>query len=1018
MSSTGKHNFSTPQRFGVWIAHGSRCFWCERPIEFLQSTVDHVLPESLLQHPERLASLREIYALGETFQINGYENWVPCHSTCNSRKNVYLEPTPSPAMVEIFRRLRAKALLARSIAEHHEKDQTQGKIFARILSAIEKGTVTTDDIKELLAGLPITEPVTIADWEAVPTENFSTDQAGPQSLDIHKAPTFPGWTRVAFDEQDGIEAALLGQSMGPRHVVACPQVPEVRDVVNSLERLGAVAVTGDSGSGKSMLVWHAAHELHKCGWEVYLLTNPRAATGELPHASPRALLVIDDAQSLADVPARPAAVSNRRAIVVVSTSRIPGFRIEVRLSGKRCVEAIAASLRQQESELLPVLSRLNPHLGPRAMDGRLGFHIDDAMRRSEFPWQFMFNLGGGHLRLEGKLAAVAASPPLDAILYAISAYQLATLDTPCPVQWLLSPDAIGIRETEDLLAYVRTLQGHIELVRTLRGVATPHPRVAGAIISKLFYGTETGAQRRRDLLWEVLRDVTFPLRGVHWLLGELPDDLRVWFGLTDDLSTLLVDRCYASEDIGGASLVLSHLLSYRQPQSNAAMRSLAEKSNTIVQWIETCNAEHASGVASLVNSIINRDRVNKNVYANTFINSTDPVIIADRIQRTTPADGYAQAGLIGRLTFGSKDWKARVVGALDRGRLIEDFGAWPARELGAASEFLMAIAAFDDSLALDLAVAIVPAIVAAIRESPRDAIISAQHMLWYVFHFGPDLLGLPQPDERRVSIMSNILREVGSVHLAKAYQEASRRDWHELHSLSALVRDVAPDLAKEISKLLDVGPLLPTFTLMDAYEIEDVLIALALGDGWEPAATVARTVCAQTGRMSWRAAALAPEAAAQVVGAGGAVILTLSGGLPGWTESAAALAKVYEKNPEAARAILRAYVVELADGFLYRQANGGAGALMFLEVASTVDDESVVAAMRALDLAPARAFWSDCAHGKEEERSVLRAFIAIAERTGGDAAQLAAEARGWLANADKSVNTNDVVKFDDKQSIP
>src|SRR5262249_12619398 len=159
-----------------------------------------------------------------------------------------------------------------------------------------------------------------------------------------------------------------------------------------------------------------------------------------------------------------------------------------------------------------------------------------------------------------------------------------------------------------------------------------------------------------------------------------------------------------------------HLLSYRQPESDAAMSSLAERSKIIVHWIETCNAEQAGGVAALVNSIINRDRVNNKITARSLIDSTDPVIIADRIQRTTTADGYAQGGLIGRLAFGSKDWKARVVGALDRGRMIADFGAWPARELGSASEFLMAIAAFDDSLALDLAAAIAPAIVVAICE--------------------------------------------------------------------------------------------------------------------------------------------------------------------------------------------------------------------------------------------------------------------------------------------------------------
>jgi len=121
-------------------------------------------------------------------------------------------------------------------------------------------------------------------------------------------PAFPGWTRILFEEQDGLLAALAGESLGPRHVEACPRVPAVRDLVERLRFSGSAALLGDSGSGKSMVAWHAAFDLHREGWHVYLLTNPLAAAGETPEAEPRALLVVDDAQSLLALPLSPALV--------------------------------------------------------------------------------------------------------------------------------------------------------------------------------------------------------------------------------------------------------------------------------------------------------------------------------------------------------------------------------------------------------------------------------------------------------------------------------------------------------------------------------------------------------------------------------------------------------------------------------------------------------------------------------------------------------------------------------------
>ena len=82
--------FTNAQRYALYRAYDGRCFYCELPIEFREMTVDHVVPESLLEDPPRLAKLRADHGIDEVapgFQINDFSNWVPAHARrCNTRK--------------------------------------------------------------------------------------------------------------------------------------------------------------------------------------------------------------------------------------------------------------------------------------------------------------------------------------------------------------------------------------------------------------------------------------------------------------------------------------------------------------------------------------------------------------------------------------------------------------------------------------------------------------------------------------------------------------------------------------------------------------------------------------------------------------------------------------------------------------------------------------------------------------------------------------------------------------------
>jgi 5-methylcytosine-specific restriction endonuclease McrA len=81
-----KHSFSNAERFAVWRAYQEACFWCGEPLSFRATEIDHVIAESLADHPARYASLLKELGLPETYDVNDFPNWVPACRVCNGRK--------------------------------------------------------------------------------------------------------------------------------------------------------------------------------------------------------------------------------------------------------------------------------------------------------------------------------------------------------------------------------------------------------------------------------------------------------------------------------------------------------------------------------------------------------------------------------------------------------------------------------------------------------------------------------------------------------------------------------------------------------------------------------------------------------------------------------------------------------------------------------------------------------------------------------------------------------------------
>lgn len=79
--------FDNITRSALWTSYNNICFYCNRPIDWDDLHIDHIIPESLNTKPEKLNQIIREYELAVDFDVNALYNLVPTHGKCNQRKS-------------------------------------------------------------------------------------------------------------------------------------------------------------------------------------------------------------------------------------------------------------------------------------------------------------------------------------------------------------------------------------------------------------------------------------------------------------------------------------------------------------------------------------------------------------------------------------------------------------------------------------------------------------------------------------------------------------------------------------------------------------------------------------------------------------------------------------------------------------------------------------------------------------------------------------------------------------------
>jgi hypothetical protein len=416
------------------------------------------------------------------------------------------------------------------------------------------------------------------------------------------------WRNVTFDRQRSLSAALMGYRLGPNDVDCCPQLPGLRGIVSRVRAARFVAVTGPSGSGKSISAFQAARQLNKEGWSVLELMNPGTASDsavqEFVTHPGHVLAVVDDAQSIDSSAIRgfERAASEDRAVILCITSWATPLE-QVSIAGKQAVDVLAEFCSAKSRELTDLVARLDDRVGYGPFYEQIDRRISLA-REAEFPWQFMQTLSGGDRRLREELHELQADG-YTALMGLIALRQITSLDegiTPTE----LSSQAGGIGfDIDDVATGLAVLRQRRLIFERDERIRLPHIRFAVSALKELFNRPAVDPAptllqvARTTLLSEETTD-----RGRLWLVDAVRTDaLRYTHLLVDaDVQNLLIENLFASDESsrGVRSELLWEAHWGHNPLPDAVWAQISE---AMPNWILEATDRSAYGLRWLLNGL-------------------------------------------------------------------------------------------------------------------------------------------------------------------------------------------------------------------------------------------------------------------------------------------------------------------------------------------------------------------------------------------------------------------------------
>ncbi len=784
------------------------------------------------------------------------------------------------------------------------------------------------------------------------------------------------WSEVQFETARDLGPALMGRSLGPADVAACPTLPEVALLTADLERAGSARLVGVPGAGKSISILQVARQMYGRGWRVLRLADPMGRVPPFDESPKRTLYIVDDAHLTRPVlinELEERATASRWVLSAYTISEDRGgFPGAIQLDAKRAVRVIADGLRASPEATLTAVRRADDRVGDRPGDERLDLRLAQAVETALYPWQFCFILGGGWRRA-GALASSARAAGADLVLAAAAIRQLAARDAHCSRDALLRlvGDALPISEGNAAITWLVAQR----LLLSADDLRCPHQRLASVLLARILDG-QSAEERQTvaSLLKTVLADGDMPLGGLSVLLGELSTagGYGGWRWLVQPAwLTTALERCWAAKEpleIRQACWLLSNLHGYLPEE----MSQFAGHKETLVKWIHAVPEGACYALGRVISHVLNTDKT----LGAKIVALVDPRALARTIGTATPLHAGEIANLISSTGAGKNDvWKACYLEHLDRDACRRVVSAWPQDAyLSVVADFCEHFCYFEPEFGFTLIETLVPAIANRLRADPHDAFGEMRDIVWNALRLYDPLqiyVGKLAPSRRMRQVGRKICDCWTPKDLANELSRSTHRNFQAAAGLLSFMHKASPKQFEATVLALDWNKIDQAIGADWADGIGDARMLLGVAYTVHAARSAIRAMVERNEprivTMSTHLAALAPASALRHVATGKHIALCRWGHVD-WQLGTLVLARMAQSEPTLVPVLLEPHYRGLAEALSQPSPTFYNDGLLFLRLLAQVEPSGLIRVLDQIDVEKAELGWRNALRGRENSR--------------------------------------------------
>ena len=141
--------FGASQREALWLAYGKKCAYSGQLLDIGNFHIDHIIPESSANNLNGFEELKLRLGLRRDFDINGYENLLPCTAVVNLQKGAAIF---EDASLRYFLALAdSRKAKVHEYIDKIERRNNKGKVIVALQQLFESGDLSMEDVSEIIS---------------------------------------------------------------------------------------------------------------------------------------------------------------------------------------------------------------------------------------------------------------------------------------------------------------------------------------------------------------------------------------------------------------------------------------------------------------------------------------------------------------------------------------------------------------------------------------------------------------------------------------------------------------------------------------------------------------------------------------------------------------------------------------------------------------------------------------------------------------------------------------------------